>query len=415
MLIVLIAITYSAFFFAPKNIRYGIDIAGGVDVTFTPATTAKVTSAQLDAEKTKIMGRLDSLNIADREIYTVPGKNQIIVRFPWKQGEKTDNPQTAIQELGQLAQLELKDPSGNVLLTSKDLSSATAETYTDSNGASDGYAVNLKFNTEGTKKFAAATTKFNGKAIGIYLVTTDISGKTVSKLLTNPTVQEPITDGTAQIYDSGSPMSSTEAGNIASQITSGLLPFALKTDNYSAISATLGSNALSTMLIAGELAFLLICLFMIFYYRLPGLIACIALCGHVAGTLLAIMAFHFTLTLPGIAGIILSIGMGVDCNIITFERIKEELRLGKTLDGAIDTGFQRSFTAIFDGNITVLIVGVILWVMGSATVKSFGFTLVWGVVFNFLMQIVISRVMLKSVSRYPAARKNVLYGGRAAR
>ena len=152
---------------------------------------------------------------------------------------------------------------------------------------------------------------------------------------------------------------------------------------------------------------------MILYYRLPGLIACVALCGHLAGTLLCISIPQFTLTLPGIAGIILSIGMGVDCNVITAERIKEELRVGKTLDGAIDAGFERSFSAIFDGNITVIIVGTLLMIFGSGTVTSFGYTLIIGVIFNFIMGLTFSRLMLKSISKFSGVRKNWLFGGAA--
>jgi protein-export membrane protein SecD len=152
---------------------------------------------------------------------------------------------------------------------------------------------------------------------------------------------------------------------------------------------------------------------MILYYRIPGLIACVALCGHIAGTLLCISIPQITLTLPGIAGIILSIGMGVDANVITAERIKEELRLGKTLDGAIDAGFSRSFSAIFDGNITVFIVGILLLILGSASVQSFGYTLIIGVIFNFIMGITFSRLMLKSMSKFRGMRNIFLFGGAA--
>ena len=162
--------------------------------------------------------------------------------------------------------------------------------------------------------------------------------------ITSPTVDSVISSGNAIIQNPASnPMSITDAQNLANSINAGALPFKLVTDNYSTISPTLGASALQVTVMAGIIAFILICLFMILYYRIPGLIACIALCGHVAGTLLCISIPQITLTLPGIAGIILSIGMGVDANVITAERIKEELRLGKTLDGAIDAGFHVAF------------------------------------------------------------------------
>ena len=206
-------------------------------------------------------------------------------------------------------------------------------------------------------------------------------------------------------------MTAEETKKLANQINAGSLPFKLVTDNYGTISPTLGQNALRVTIIAGIIAFILVCLFMILYYRLPGVIACIALLGDIAGSLLCISIPQYTLTLPGIAGIILSIGMGVDANIITGERIKEELRVGKTLDGAIDAGFENSFSAIFDGNITVIIVGLLLMIFGSGSVNSFGFTLIIGVIFNFIMGVTVSRLMLKSISKFPALRKNFLFGG----
>ncbi len=189
---------------------------------------------------------------------------------------------------------------------------------------------------------------------------------------------------------------------------------------------------------AGAVAFALVSLYIIVLYRLPGVVACIALVGQVAGSVACISGFFgnapsFTLTLPGIAGIILSIGMGVDANVITSERIKEELKNGRTLEGAIDSGFQRTFAAIFDGNITMVLVAAVLmgafgppnsilgnlfspifrWFGPSATgaIYSFGYTLIVGVIFNFLMGVTASRLMLKSISKYKAFRKPWLFGG----
>jgi preprotein translocase subunit SecD len=511
-----------------RDIRFGIDIVGGFDITLKPDTTAAVTTDQLNGARTKIEARLDSAHITDREIFV--GKNikipTISVRIPIKSsGNKTNGDIQAeesdvIKELGSMALLTFEDPDGNVLLNGEDVKTAKAEP--DPNGGS-GYAISLAFTAAGQTKFADATTALVGKQFSIFMdkkrsngadikpissplvqqsitdgtfiidnantpisktdatnlasnitkciskgefaqftiqdpdgkilitandvskataaadssgkgyavsltltdagktkfanATAKLIGKNISvymynEAITSPVVNEAIPDGNAIIDNTSSPMTAKETTDLANQINAGALPFGLTTDNYSYISPTLGTDALLVMLWAGLIAFILICLFMIFYYRLPGFIACIALVGHMAGTILAISWPQFTLTLPGMAGIILSIGMGVDCNIITFERIKEELRNGKTLDGAIDSGFMRSFSAIFDGNITVLIVGIILWAMGSASVKSFGYTLFWGVIFNFVMGMIASRIMLVSVSRFPAARKKWLYSGR---
>ena len=228
------------------------------------------------------------------------------------------------------------------------------------------------------------------------------------------------------------------AQDLAEKINAGALPFKLETENFSSISPTLGLGARDAMVTAGVIAFILVALFIILIYRMSGVVATIALVGQVAGMIACLTGFFapfpsFTLTLPGIAGIILSIGMGVDANVITSERIKEELRNGKTLDGAIDSGFQRTFAAIFDGNITMVLVAIILmgafgppssifgtifspifrWFGASATgaIYSFGYTLIVGVIFNFIMGVTASRLMLKSISKFKPFKKAWLYGG----
>lgn len=376
-----------------SEIRFGIDIRGGVDVTFRPPKNYNATADQMAAATAVITQRLDNLKISDRELYTDAKNDRIILRFPWKSGETNFNPEEAIKELGATSQLTFVGPDSKTVLNGSDVEKATAS-Y---NQETSQYYVSLTLKDSGKSKFAAATKKFLNQQISIKMDSTVIS---------SPVVNSEITNGEASIEGN---FTAASAKKLADQINAGALPFKLETDNYSTISPTLGSNALNVMLMAGVVAFILICLFMISYYRMPGLIACIALTGHVAGTILAISIPQFTLTLPGIAGIILSIGMGVDCNVITAERIKEELRAGKTIDGAIDAGFARSFSAIFDGNITVVIVGIILMWLGSGSVKSFGYTLICGVVFNFIMGLAFSRLMLKSASKFSFLRKNALY------
>lgn len=383
--------------------RFGIDINGGIDVTFTPPKGTKVTQKELDDATTMLKNRLDAKKILDREVYEGKDLNNpsITLRIPHQSSTTTFDPETEIKELGSMVQLVFKCPeynNGADIITGKDVQSAAVEVQSGS------YQVSLTLKSSGTKAFADATKWIhdNSKKLSIYLDNVEVE---------TAGVDNEITDGKAVI--SGG-FTATTAKALAEKINSGSVPFELVTDNFSTISPTLGKSALRVMVTAGLLAFIIICLFMIVYYRLPGLIACIALCGHVAGTLLAISWPQITLTLPGIAGIILSIGMGVDCNVITAERIKEELRVGKTLDGAIDAGFDRSFTAIFDGNVTVIIVGIILMWLGSGSVQSFGYTLIIGVVFNFIMGIIASRLMLKSVSKYSPARRDALYSGRVA-
>lgn len=458
--VLILALAYTAFFGVytkfgdrtdtvirgAKDIRWGIDIRGGVDATYGPVDeTMDVTETNLQGVQTIISERLIANGITDYEIYSDLNNKQVIVRFPWSSDEVDFDPTTAIKELGQTAQLEFhigsetatdKDgntvPSGELVLTGKDVANAQAVYQTDDNG-NQTPVVSLTLNETGKTAFANATAKqsVSKGTISIWLDGTMIS---------NPTVQSHITDGQAVI--SGSFKTIADATDLANLINSGSLPFAIEAKSCGTISPTMGEKALNAMVLAGIIAFVLVAVYLIMSYRLPGFVAVIALVGQLAGSVAAISGYFgvfdsFTLTLPGIAGIVLSIGIGADANIITAERIKEELRLGKTIDGAIYAGSKNSFWSIFDGNISVVIVAVVLMgVFGPAdgawsriltficpflrlfptsttgTVYSFGYTLFIGVIFNFVMGMWASRAMLRSVSRLKFLRKPWLYGGK---
>ena len=246
-------------------------------------------------------------------------------------------------------------------------------------------------------------------------------------MLSAPTVQTEIKDGKASITGN---FTMSEATDLANKINAGALPFKLETVGFGTISPTLGSSSLMAMAYAGIAAVILIAILMIVIYRLPGFIATITLIGQVGLMLASVSGFFpvfssFTMTLPGIAGLILSIGMGVDANIITAERIKEELRSGKTIDTAIAKGSKSSFSAIFDGNVTSIIVALILLLVfgptnilsiifgqsTTGTIYAFGYTLLMGIIANFVMGVFASRLMLKSISGFKIFRKKFLYGG----
>ncbi len=418
------------------DIRWGIDVRGGVDVTFSPPDDYDASDEDMAAAEQIIKVRMVSQNITDYEIYTDYDKDRIIVRFPWKEDETEFNPEDAIAELGATARLTFREgyetdasglPSGvtaeTIILEGKDVEEATpAMTNTNE------IVVSLKLTAEGAEKFAEATTRL-APTKGIISIWMD------DVMISYPSVQNAITNGEASI--SGN-FDAAAAKELADKINAGALPFALQTTNFSTISPTLGVGARDAMVMAGFIAFAAICVMMIVLYRLPGIVACIALMGQAAGTVAAITGYlpsisSFTLTLPGIAGIILSIGVGVDANVITYERIREELRLGRGIDAAIDAGYKRAFTAIFDGNITVVFVAVILMgafgppasifammlkpvfgIFGSSTtgaIYSFGYTLLVGIILNFLMGVTASRLMLKSLSKFKPLRKAWLYGG----
>ncbi|HIX66463.1 MAG TPA: protein translocase subunit SecD [Candidatus Anaerotruncus excrementipullorum] len=407
------------------DIRWGIDIRGGVDVTFTPPAGYDATDSEMSAAESIIRGRLVSQNITDSEVYTDYAKDRLIVRFPWKADESDFNPEQAVKELGETAQLTFREGTaedGPVVIEGKDVESAMAGV----DPQTQEYVVQLNLKDEGREKFSEATGRLIGQRISIWMD---------DEMISAPVVNNQIPDGVATITGSGS---LEEATDLADKINGGALPFALETENFSTISPTLGTGSRDAMVVAGVVAFVLVSIFVIAIYRMCGVVAAIALVGQVAGMIACLTGFFavfpsFTLTLPGIAGIILSIGMGVDANVITSERIREELRRGKTLEGAISSGFQRTFSAIFDGNITMVIVAVILmgafgpsgsflstifspffrWFGQSATgaIYSFGYTLLTGVILNFVFGVTASRLMLKSISKFKPFRNPALYGG----
>ena len=410
-----------------SDIRFGIDIRGGVDVTFMPAGDVDATPEQMTAAKTVIEDRLVGLGITDYESYVDSNKDRIIVRFPWKTGEADFNPQTAIDEIGTTAKMVFRKGStadGEEILSGDDVTSANAA-YNET----EGWVVQLKFNTAGAAAFADATTEqaANNGTISIWLDDTNIS---------TATVDEAITGGEAIIKGN---FDQDSASTLANQINSGALPFALSAESYSTISPSLGAKSLEVMVLAGIIAFIFVAVMMIVRYRLPGTIATISLFGQVAATL-AIVSGYFTvfpgstLTLPGIAGIILGIGMGVDANVITAERIKEELAKNKTLPAAVKSGFKMGLTPIIDGNVTIVIVAAILmgafgptdgfwakvfnpiffWFGPSTagTIYSFGFTLLTSVLLNFVFGVWATRVMIRGAIHCKALRNPWLYGGK---
>lgn len=379
------------------DIRFGIDIKGGVEATYVPeGLDREPTADELESVRTILELRLDDLNILDREI-TIDNKNgEVLVRFPWKSDETDFNPQEAVAELGQMAVLTFRDSTNAIIVEGKNVKSSSV--ITDSSG---NYLVQLDFDDEGTKAFADATARLVGQRISIYMD---------EDLISSPVVQEVITDGgVINCYQN-----SDQAFDLSSKINSGALPFSLSAKSFSTISPTLGSGALQVMIDAGILAFILICLFMICFYRLPGFVACIGLTLQLALQLLIIAVAQITVTLPGIAGIILALGMGVDANIIISERIKEEVKAGVTIGNAIAVGYKRAVTAVMDGNLTTMIVAVLLIFFGSGATLSFGYTLFIGVLLNLFSGILASRLMVTSLSNYKGLRKPWYYGARRA-
>ncbi|HCL01078.1 MAG TPA: protein translocase subunit SecDF, partial [Lachnoclostridium phytofermentans] len=365
------------------KMRFGIDIRGGVEAIFEPQGLDRpATAAELESARNIINIRLDNKHITDREVTVDKDGGYIIVRFPWKSDEKNYNPEQAIQEIGEMAQLSFRDPQGNILIDGKHIVSSSAARRT--NNVTTDNVVELIFDQEGAKLFEEATGKLIGKQMSIYMD---------KDLISSPYVNSKISGGKAVIQNI---KTFEEAKNLSDKINAGALPFSLTTSSFRTISPTLGNNALNVMLVAGAIAFAFVCIFMIGMYKLPGFVACLVLILQMVLQLLAISVPQYTLTLPGIAGIILSVGMAVDANIIIAERVSEELKKGVTYRSAVNNGYKNAFSSVLDGNVTTAAVAIILMIFGSGAMLSFGYTLLIGMLVNVLVGVFLSKTILLS-------------------
>lgn len=356
-----------------KKIKLGLDLAGGVSITYK-VETDNPTSEQINDTIYKLQKRVENYS-TEVSVYK-EGDDRITVEIP---GVKDAN--AILEELGKPGSLEFQDPSGNTYMTGADVKSAEAATTQDSYGNKQN-VVKLTLTDEGAEKFAEATTANVGEICPIVY-----DGEAIS----TPTVKEAITGGEAVIDGMDS---FEEAEALASNIRIGALSLELTELQSQVVGAQLGTDAISTALKAAAIGLALIAVFMIAYYWIPGLAATIALGIYTALVIAVIYLFEITLTLPGIAGIILSIGMAVDANVIIFARIREEIAAGRSVQIAIKTGFQKALSAIIDGNITTLIAAIVLGFMGSGTVKGFAYTLAVGIILSMITALLITRVIL---------------------
>lgn len=296
-----------------------------------------------------------------------------------------EDAEQAIQEIGQTGQLSFVDENGEVLLTGEFIATARKEVGQVSQSSGSLPYVTISFNDEGKQKFAEATKANIGKVINIVMD---------DEVISSPVVQTEITDGSARITGS---FTGEEAENLASLIRAGSLPFNLDVIQMQNVGARLGANALQTGIFAGLVGITLVLLYMLFAYKVLGFVADWALVIYIALMFILLSALGVTLTLPGIAGIVLSVGMAVDANVVIFERIKEELQSEKTLRSSVKIGFSRALPAIVDGNITTLIAAVVLYFLGSGTIKGFATTLMIGIIVSMFTALVITRIIVKAM------------------
>ncbi|MDR1615690.1 MAG: protein translocase subunit SecD [Syntrophomonadaceae bacterium] len=371
-----------------NNIKLGLDLSGGLRVVLQ-AVEKEGQPINQDTI-TKAMGilrtRVDSLGVKETLLYP-QGNDRVVVEIA---GES--DPEAAVDILKNTAQLEFWDETGQVVLTGEHLKDAQARV----NSARGDAEVNIEFDTEGTALFATATAANVGKPLHIV-----IDGEFIS----SPTVNEAINTGQAVI--SGSFTAET-ANNLAVLLRSGALPVSFTVAEKRSVGPTLGADSLSKSLKAALVGVIAVLIFMIGYYRLPGFIADISLILYVILVLACMWFFGSVLTLPGIAGFVLSIGMAVDANIIIYERIKDELRNGKTLRAGIEAGFNRAFWTIFDANLTTLLTAFVLMYLGTGPVKGFAVTLSIGIIASVVVVLTFTRFALIRSSYF--AKNNKLYG-----
>ena len=359
------------------GIKLGLDLAGGVSITYQ-AKEANPSAEDMSDTQYKLQQRVQTYS-SEAEVYQ-EGGNRINIDIP---GVSDAN--KILEELGKPGSLLFLDENMQTVLEGTDVASATPMIYKDQQTGSNNYEVALTFTDEGAQKFAEVTAANVGKRIAIVY-----DGVVYS----NPTVQAAITGGQASITGMAS---YEEADRLAATIRIGSLSLELEELRSNVVGAKLGQEAIATSLKAGAIGFAIVCVFMIIVYLIPGLAASIALCLYVALMLILLAAFEVTLTLPGIAGIILSIGMAVDANVIIFTRIKEEIGLGKTVKSAIKTGFAKALSAIIDGNVTTLIAAAVLYWRGSGTVKGFATTLAIGIVLSMFTALFVTKFALNTL------------------
>ncbi len=356
------------------NIDLGLDLQGGVSILYE-ADLENPTTEDMQAAEQMIRGRLDDKGYTDAEV-SISGTNRLAVDIPG-----VEDANEAINSIGASAQLSFVDLQGNVYLTGEDVTNASIARYNDQVTGQQKIDVVLEFSTEGQQKFYEATEACIGSQLLIMLD---------DRIVSMPSVDEAINSDSAVITGS---FTETEAREMAELINAGALPFKLNVVSSNTVGAKLGTDALETSIKAGAIGFIAVIIFMIVIYRGFGLIATLALILYLTMELLAMNGLNLTLTLPGIAGIILSLGMAVDANVIIFERIKEEIKGGKSLRVATRNGYANAFSAILDGNVTTLIAAVILFYLGSGPIKGFAQTLSIGIIISMFTALVITRIL----------------------
>lgn len=372
-------------FDSENGIRRGLDLVGGSSITFEAQLPEGYDTNRLADDMNSAIAilryRLTSEGYTEAQV-SQQGEKRITVEIP-----QIKNPEEAVQLLGQTAQMSFMDMDGKVWLNGSDIKRAGSSYGAANQSTLPSYYVTLEFTKEGAAKFADATAAISARTGGTNIMAIVLDNQVIS----SPQVSKAINDDSCIIQGNFTEESARQLANL---IGSGALPFSLKQVELRGVGPQLGANALSSSMKAGILGTLIVAIFMIVMYRLPGFVSVLALCFYIVIEAAILGLFKVNLSLPGIAGIILSIGMAVDANVVIFERIKEEIRSGKTVKSSIDAGFKRAFTAILDSNVTTLIAAGVLFFFGSGTIVGFATTLGLGVILSMFTALTITHFLL---------------------
>lgn len=371
-----------------KNIKTGLDISGGISIVYEAKKDDKISLSDLKKAEVVLRKRLELKNIFDYIVRSDETKGYIYVEVPVKVKDKSQDPLSIVEGLDKTAIIQFRKPSGEVVIAGQDIVRATiSEQPTENTGIPNPHVV-LEFNEQGQLKFAKATEELIGQYMPIYLD---------ENVVTVPYVTTKIDSNTA-IITMGSKTNAeklAQAKETAMLIDSGALPFKLSVISKEYIGPYSGQQALETSILAGIIGLAFVAIFMIIFYRLPGFIATIALTAYVSMFILLLSSLEIALTLPGIAGLILSIGMAVDANIIIFERFKEELKSGKSPTKAFNLSFKSAMISIVDANVTTFTMAMLLYIFGIGTIKGFGLVLAMGVALSMFTAVIVTSYILK--------------------
>ena len=374
------------------GVPLGLDLVGGAEITYeaTGATDAEIADG-MDSAVAMLRQRCNDLGYTEANVYRA-GTKQIVVELP-----DVSDLESAVQDLGTTAVIEFRDADNTVWLSGSDIKKATYEYGPVDNSGLSTHHVKLEFTTEGTAKFAEATKAVASRSGSDNYLDIVMDGESISTPYVDKSkyASTGINSDTA-IITLGSNATADAASYLASIITAGQLPFSMECVKLQQVGASLGEKSLSTSLMAGLIGIVLVMVFMIAVYRVMGVVSCVALTMYTALFCIILSVGKINLSLPGIAGIILTVGMAVDANVVIYERVREELRAGKGLRSAVDSGYKNAVSAIIDANVTTIIAAAVLWWQGTGTIISFAKTLFIGVVLSMIVMLLVTKLLLRA-------------------